>query len=78
MPYTNNGDINIYYEVEGHGPPLVLHHGIMGSMENWREAGYVDGLRSDYQIILMDARGHGNRDKPTIHLPILSRTQLVM
>ncbi len=64
MPKAKNGDINIYYEVEGEGPPLVLHHGITGSLENWRESGYVDGLRSDYQLILMDARGHGKSDKP--------------
>lgn len=64
MPYAKNGDINIYYEVEGEGPPLVMFHGLTGSLEGWRESGYVDALKYDYQVILMDARGHGKSDKP--------------
>jgi len=64
MPYAKNGDINIYYEVEGEGPPLVMLHGLIRSLEDMREAGYVDALKDDYKIILMDARGHGKSDKP--------------
>ena len=64
MPYANNNGINIYYEVEGEGPPLVLHHGLTGFLESWRDLGYVDSLRNDYRLILMDARGHGKSDKP--------------
>ena len=64
MPKAKNGDINIYYEVEGEGPPLVMLHGLTGSLEGWREVGYVDALKDDYQVILMDARGHGKSDKP--------------
>jgi len=64
MPYAKNGDINIYYEVEGEGPPLVLQHGFSDSLEGWREYGYVDALQNDYQLILIDARGHGKSDKP--------------
>ncbi|HEY94085.1 MAG TPA: alpha/beta fold hydrolase [Dehalococcoidia bacterium] len=64
MPYAKNGDINIYYEVEGEGPPLVLHHGFSGYLDNWREQGYVEALRDSYRLILMDARGHGKSDKP--------------
>ena len=64
MPYAKNGDTNIYYEVEGEGPPLVMLHGLIRSLEDIREAGYVDALKDDYQIILMDARGHGKSDKP--------------
>jgi len=67
MPYAKNGDINIYYEVEGEGPPLVLLHGFTQSLEAWRENGYIDGLKNDYQLILLDARGHGRSDKP--HTP---------
>jgi len=64
MPYAKNGDINIYYEVEGKGPPLVMLHGLTGSLEGWRDVGYIEALKDDYQIILMDARGHGKSDKP--------------
>ncbi|UCB43679.1 MAG: alpha/beta fold hydrolase [Dehalococcoidales bacterium] len=64
MPYAKNGDINIYYEVEGEGPPLVMLQGLTGSLEGWKESGYVDALKDDYQLILMDARGRGKSDKP--------------
>ena len=52
MPYAKNGDINIYYEVEGEGPPPVMLHGLICSLEDIREAGYVDALKDDYQLIL--------------------------
>ena len=29
MPYANNNGVKIYYEVDGEGPPLVMH------MEVW-------------------------------------------
>lgn len=64
MPYAKNGDINIYYEVEGEGPPLVMLHGFSGNLGNMREAGYVDALKDDYQLVLMDLIGHGKSDKP--------------
>ncbi|UCD08462.1 MAG: alpha/beta hydrolase [Dehalococcoidales bacterium] len=64
MAVVNNDGINIYYEVEGAGSPVILHHGFAGSLEDWREFGYVDSLKNDFQLILMDARGHGKSDKP--------------
>ena len=64
MPYANNQGVRIYYEVEGNGPPLVLQHGLALSLEDWRDAGYPQALRNDYQLILIDARGHGHSDKP--------------
>ncbi len=64
MTYVNNNGVRIHYQVEGAGSPLVLHHGLTGSLEDWREFGYVDSLKSDYQLILLDARGHGASDKP--------------
>jgi len=64
MPYVSNQGVRIYYEVEGNGPPLVLQHGSACSSAEWREMGYCDVLRGDYQLILIDARGHGASDKP--------------
>jgi len=64
MPYANNNGVKIYYEVEGQGPPLVMLHGFAGSLEDWREAGYVDALKNDYQLVLGDLIGHGKSDKP--------------
>lgn len=64
MPYVSNNGVRIHYHVEGEGPPVVLQHGFMGSLEDWRDLGYVEALESEYQLILIDARGHGNSDKP--------------
>jgi pimeloyl-ACP methyl ester carboxylesterase len=64
MPYANNTGIQIHYEVEGTGPALVLQHGFTQCLEDWYECGYVAALRSNYRLILIDARGHGNSDKP--------------
>lgn len=64
MPYADNQGIRIHYEVEGEGPPLVLHHGLCASLEFWRITGYVEPLKNDHQLILIDPRGHGASDKP--------------
>jgi pimeloyl-ACP methyl ester carboxylesterase len=64
MPYVSNQGVRIYYEVEGLGPPLVLAHGISASLEDWRDVGWVEALKDRYQLILVDARGHGRSDKP--------------
>jgi pimeloyl-ACP methyl ester carboxylesterase len=64
MPYANNQGVRIHYQVEGVGTPLVLQHGYSDSVESWYEQGYVAALQSTYQLILIDARGHGASDKP--------------
>jgi pimeloyl-ACP methyl ester carboxylesterase len=64
MPYVNNKGIKIHYEVEGQGPPLVLVHGFTRSLEDWQKFGFVSELMNDYQLILIDVRGHGQSDKP--------------
>ena len=64
MPFANNQGVRIHYETEGVGPPLVLQHGSLNTMESWYDAGYVAALKNDYQLILQDARGHGGSDKP--------------
>jgi len=65
MTYAVNGKTRIYYEVvDGDGPTLVLHHGLSASGTSWHEFGYVEPLRQDYRLVLIDARGHGRSDKP--------------
>lgn len=65
MPYAENDGVRLYYEVEGDGPPLVLHVGFMGRLENWRreDVAVAQALRDDYRLILLDPRGHGRSDK---------------
>ena len=42
----------------------MLQHGFTDSLESWYELGYVEGLKANYRLILIDARGHGASDKP--------------
>lgn len=64
MPHTNNHGVHIHYKVEGVGSPIVLLHGLSGSLQSWYDRGYVDSLKKKHQLILVDARGHGASDKP--------------
>jgi pimeloyl-ACP methyl ester carboxylesterase len=64
---TNPTDhTRIAYEVLGSGPPLMLFHGSLTSSVVWHAAGYVEALADDYQLILLDARGHGRSDTPHV------------
>ncbi len=68
MPYADrfvdNDGVTIHYEVEeGSGPPVVLVHGMGGSTNNWRAAGYPEKLAGDLQVVLIDSRGFGKSDK---------------
>jgi len=56
-------DIEMYYEIEGAGPPLLLLHGGTGCQENWAHAGRDIFIR-DYTLIKPDARGHGRTTNP--------------
>lgn len=64
MSRVKNQDIYISYEVIGNGQPLVLLHGFAGHSKDWKRNGFVDGLCEDFQLILIDERGHGLSDKP--------------
>ena len=64
MPYTDNDGVQIHYEMEGYGQPLVLQHGLSSNLTRWGVSGYVDVLKRDYKLIMIDARGHGESDKP--------------
>ncbi len=65
MPYIENEGVNIYYEIEGSGPDLVLIHGFGSNMENnWKSSNWVKNLKDSYRVILIDNRGHGKSDKP--------------
>jgi pimeloyl-ACP methyl ester carboxylesterase len=64
VPFANNQGVNIYYEVEGQGPPLILAHGMTGNLTAWRGYGFAEQLKQDVTVILLDARGHGKSDKP--------------
>ena len=42
----------------------MLQHGLSSNLTRWGMSGYVDVLKGDYKLIMIDARGHGESDKP--------------
>jgi pimeloyl-ACP methyl ester carboxylesterase len=65
MPYFNNNQVKIYYEIEGKGPELIMIHGFAANIEiNWRQPKWISTLRNENRLILIDCRGHGKSDKP--------------
>lgn len=63
MPYVTNAGVRLFYEIDGQGPPILMHTGGGGAGSMWREGGYVTGL-AGFQCILVDHRGHGHSDMP--------------
>jgi pimeloyl-ACP methyl ester carboxylesterase len=56
------GDVDLYYEVEGQGEPLLLIHGLGSSARDWEYQ--VPFFARDYRVVALDVRGHGRSDKP--------------
>lgn len=55
--------VKLHYTVMGEGEPVLLLHGYTanGSL-NWKLPGTVRLLAEDFQVIVMDVRGHGHSD----------------
>jgi len=62
MPRLNRDGVNIYYEVHGSGPPLILTHGYSSTSAMWQ--GQIAALSRHYKLLLWDMRGHGQSDYP--------------
>ena len=68
MPYItvrkeNSGDIDLYYEDHGMGPPIVLIHGYPLSGRAWERQMPVL-LAAGYRVIIYDRRGFGRSSQP--------------
>ncbi len=62
MPYFENSGAKLYYEVTGTGEPFVFLHGASWDLHEWDRQ--VAHYSSKYQVITMDARGHGQSTLP--------------
>src|SRR6201988_2775194 len=62
MPKIDRNGVNIYYEVHGDRPPLILTHGYSSTSAMWK--GQVDALSRRHKLVLWDMRGHGQSDYP--------------
>lgn len=63
MPKANLGDVEIYYEVQGEGEPILLASPSWWPCDTWR-VGVVPTLSQRYRTIIFDCRGTGKSDKP--------------
>lgn len=56
MPKITVGDIQLYYEMTGAGPPLLFIHGLGSSSRDWEKQ--VAFFSEMYRILAFDIRGH--------------------
>jgi pimeloyl-ACP methyl ester carboxylesterase len=62
MPKLNRDSVNIYYEVHGEGPVILLSHGYSATSQMWR--GQTEPLSKTHKLVIWDMRGHGQSDYP--------------
>ncbi len=62
MPIAKVNGININYQVEGQGEPLVMLAGLAMDRKGWQYQ--VSSFKKQYQIITFDNRGVGKSEKP--------------
>jgi pimeloyl-ACP methyl ester carboxylesterase len=63
MAFLKRGDIDLYYEVHGSGPAILLTPGYSATTQMW--APNIDALAARHTLILWDVRGHGRSGAPT-------------
>src|ERR1700743_535738 len=62
MPTLNRNGVDIYYEVHGSGPVILLSHGYSSTSAMWR--GQVAPFSREHTLVTWDMRGHGQSDYP--------------
>lgn len=60
MRSLHSDDAEIFYEIQGSGPAVVLLHPFPAHHEFWRPV--IPALESRYRLILPDLRGHGESE----------------
>lgn len=62
MPTLTRAGVQLYYEVHGSGPVLLLTHGYSATSQMWRAQ--VEAFASRHRVVVWDMRGHGHSDYP--------------
>lgn len=62
MPWSRSNGVNIFYDVAGEGPPLVLLHANPFDHTMWLYQ--LAHFSRRYTVVALDLRGYGRSDKP--------------
>src|ERR1051325_1563630 len=49
--------MQLHFEKSGEGPPLLILHGLYGSLENWRSI--TRRFSENFRVLAIDLRNHG-------------------
>jgi esterase len=57
--------MKLFYRRYGHGPPLIILHGLYGSSDNW--VSIAKSISDRFTVYLPDLRNHGNSPHNNLH-----------
>ncbi len=78
LPYAEINGAKLYFEIEGSGTPLLLLHGVRGSIRNWQ---YVRRhITKHFRTIFSELRGHGRSSelKEVNKMDLFARDQIAL
>ena len=73
MPKASFGGTEIYYEVHGEGPPLLLVPGLGGTGNYWQPQ--IEEFSRDFQVIIHDHQGTGQSSRPEMTYSVEQMTR---
>ncbi len=62
MPHATINGVELFYDQQGSGEAIILHHGYTGSHDSYENVAPL--LADRYRCIVMDARGAGDSGRP--------------
>jgi len=62
VPYLKRNGAEIYYEISGEGPPILLGHSLLCDGRMWEDV--APQLAEHYRVINVDFRGHRHSTTP--------------
>ena len=73
MPIINANDIEIFYEFEGSGPPLVFINGFASTHKSISD--FIIPLKNHFKVLIFDNRGFGETTvaKPPYSIDMMSK-----
>ena len=62
MPTSAINDVQLYWELNGSGDPVILVHGSWGDHNNWAQV--APALSTTFHVATYDRRGHSRSERP--------------